>query len=181
MLRQCLGSASAVEQPPTAIPSHKARPSQNWPKITTYDHVYQIFIISCTWFRRGVLCDRLNAWLFQMTTLACKMNILCFLFVYFSIEKHGLKLLCFHWASSLDKSRNELRMPKHDTQSVNKVGKTIGTISFSHHMQLHCRWNMISASSKITYLCYDAPSFFVIIDSMTCYIIDWQIYSVEIR
>ena len=33
MLRQCLGSASAVEQPPTAIPRHKARPSQNWPKI----------------------------------------------------------------------------------------------------------------------------------------------------
>ena len=58
MLRQCLGSASAVEQPPTAKPRHKARPSQNWPKITTYDHVHQIFITSCTWFRRGVLCDR---------------------------------------------------------------------------------------------------------------------------
>ena len=58
VLRQCLGSASAVEQPPTAIPSHKARPSQNWPTITTYDHVHQIFITSCTWFRRGVLCDQ---------------------------------------------------------------------------------------------------------------------------
>ena len=58
VLRQCLGIASAVEQPPTAIPRHKARPSQNWPKITTYDHVHQIFITSCTWFRRGVLCDR---------------------------------------------------------------------------------------------------------------------------
>ena len=45
VLRQCLGSASAVEQPPTTIPRHKARPSQNWPKITTYDHVHQIFII----------------------------------------------------------------------------------------------------------------------------------------
>ena len=58
VLRQCLGSASAVEQPPTAIPRHKARPSQNWPKITTYDHVHKIFITSCTWFRHGVLCDR---------------------------------------------------------------------------------------------------------------------------
>ena len=32
VLRQCLGSASAVEQPPTAIHRHKARPSQNWQK-----------------------------------------------------------------------------------------------------------------------------------------------------
>ena len=29
VLRQCLGSASAVEELPTAIPRHKARPSQN--------------------------------------------------------------------------------------------------------------------------------------------------------
>ena len=58
MLRQCLGRASVMEQPPTAIPRHKARPSQKWPKITTSDHVHQIFITSCTWFRRGVLCDR---------------------------------------------------------------------------------------------------------------------------
>ena len=47
-----------MEQPPTTIPRHKAQPSQNWPKITTYDHVHQIFITSCTWFRCGVLCDR---------------------------------------------------------------------------------------------------------------------------
>ena len=47
-----------MEQPPTAIPHTKARPSQNWPKITTYDYVHQIFITSCMWFRRGVLCDR---------------------------------------------------------------------------------------------------------------------------
>ena len=58
VLRQCLSSASAVEKPPTAIPPYKARPSQNWPTITTYDHVHQIFITSCSWFRRGVLCDR---------------------------------------------------------------------------------------------------------------------------
>ena len=37
---------------------YEARPSQNWPKITTSDHVHQIFITSCTWFKRGVLCDR---------------------------------------------------------------------------------------------------------------------------
>ena len=58
MLRRCLGSTSALEQPPTAMPRHKARPSQNWPKITTYDHVHQIFITPFTRFRRGVLCDR---------------------------------------------------------------------------------------------------------------------------
>ena len=33
VLRHCLGSSSAVEQPPTAIPRHKARPSQNWQKL----------------------------------------------------------------------------------------------------------------------------------------------------
>ena len=58
VLRQCLGSASTMERPPPAVPRHKARPSQNWPKFTTYDHVHQIFITSCTCFRRGVLCDR---------------------------------------------------------------------------------------------------------------------------
>ena len=58
VLRQCLGSASAVEQPPTAIPRYKAQPSQIWPEINTYDHVHQIFITSCTWLRRGVLCYR---------------------------------------------------------------------------------------------------------------------------
>ena len=36
----------------------KARPSQNWPKLTTYYHVHQTFITSCTWFKRAVLCDR---------------------------------------------------------------------------------------------------------------------------
>ena len=54
MLRQCFSSGTAVD----AHTPYKARPSQNWPKITTYDHVHQIFITSCTWFRRGVLCDR---------------------------------------------------------------------------------------------------------------------------
>ena len=58
VLRQCLGSASAVEQPSTAIPRTKHGQAQNWPKITTYDHIHQIFVTSCTWFRRGVLCDR---------------------------------------------------------------------------------------------------------------------------
>ena len=65
VLKQCLGSAHAVLRQcfssGTAADGHtpyKARPSQNWPKITTYDHVHQIFITSCTWFRRGVLCDR---------------------------------------------------------------------------------------------------------------------------
>ena len=85
VLRQCLGSASAVEQPPTAIPRHKARPSQNWPKITTYDHVHKIFINSCTWFRRGVLCDRgLNAmqcripeWPDSTKTLLVEMETYC--------------------------------------------------------------------------------------------------------
>ena len=57
VLGQCLGSASAMEQPLTAIPRHTSGQSQNWPKITTYDQVHQIFITSCTWFRCGVLCD----------------------------------------------------------------------------------------------------------------------------
>ena len=54
MLRQCFSSGTAAN----GHTPYKARPSQNWPKITTYDHVHQIFITSCTWFRRGVLCDR---------------------------------------------------------------------------------------------------------------------------
>ena len=59
VLRQCLCSASAVEQPTTTIPRTKHSQAQNWPKIITYDHVHQIFITTCTWFRRGVLCDGL--------------------------------------------------------------------------------------------------------------------------
>ena len=58
VLRQCLGSVSAVEQPPTAIPRTKYGQAKNCPNITTYDHVHQIFITFCTWFSRGVLCDR---------------------------------------------------------------------------------------------------------------------------
>ena len=58
VLRQCLGSASAVEQPLMAIPHTKHGQVKNRPKITTYDHVHQIFITSCKWFRRGDLCDR---------------------------------------------------------------------------------------------------------------------------
>ena len=54
MLRQCFSSGTAAD----GNTPNKARPSQNWPKITIYDHVHQIFITSCTWFRRGVLCDR---------------------------------------------------------------------------------------------------------------------------
>ena len=54
VLRQCFSSGTATD----GHTPYKARPSQNWPKITTYDHVHQIFIISCTWFRRGALCDR---------------------------------------------------------------------------------------------------------------------------
>ena len=54
VLRQCFSSGTA----PDSHTQYKARPSQNWPKITTYDHVYQIFITFCTWFRRGVLCDQ---------------------------------------------------------------------------------------------------------------------------
>ena len=48
MLRQCFSSGTAAD----GHTPYKARPSQNWPKITTYDHVQQIFITSCTWFRR---------------------------------------------------------------------------------------------------------------------------------
>ena len=58
VLRQCLGGASAVEQPTTVIPRTKHGEAQTWPKITTYDHVHQICITFCTWFRRWVLCDR---------------------------------------------------------------------------------------------------------------------------
>ena len=73
VLRQSLGSAQAVLRQcfrsGTAADGHtpyKARPSQNWPKITTYDHVHQIFITSCAWFRRGVLYDRgFNGFTFQ--------------------------------------------------------------------------------------------------------------------
>ena len=54
MLRQCFSSGTATD----GYTPYKARPSQNWPKITTYDHVHKIFITFCTWFRRGVLCDR---------------------------------------------------------------------------------------------------------------------------
>ena len=61
VLRQCIGSGTAADGPTP----YKAWPSQNWPKITTYDHVHQIFITSCTWFRRGVLCDRglMKSWM----------------------------------------------------------------------------------------------------------------------
>ena len=58
MLRQCFSSGTAAD----SHTPYKARPSENWPKITTYDHVHQIFITSCTWFRRGVLCDRGFTW-----------------------------------------------------------------------------------------------------------------------
>ena len=72
-----------MEQPPTAIPPYKARPSQNWPKIATYDHVHQIFIPSCTWFRRGVLCDRglrQNLWYLCMMIYASL--YLCMMYQY---------------------------------------------------------------------------------------------------
>ena len=62
MLRQCFSSGTAAD----GHTPYKARPSQNWQKITTYDHVHQIFITSCTWFRRGVLCDRGFTLLFQV-------------------------------------------------------------------------------------------------------------------
>ena len=58
MLRQCFSSGTAAD----CHTSYKAQPSQNWPKIATYDHVHQIFIASCTWFRRGVLCDPGFSW-----------------------------------------------------------------------------------------------------------------------
>ena len=52
VLRHCFSSGTAAD----GRTPYKARPSQNWPKITTYDHVHQIFITSfITWFRRGVL------------------------------------------------------------------------------------------------------------------------------
>ena len=54
MLKQCFSSGTATN----GHTQYEARPSQNWPKITTYDHVPQIFVTSCTWLRRGVLCDR---------------------------------------------------------------------------------------------------------------------------
>ena len=54
VLRQCFSSGTVAD----GHTPYKAWPSQNWPKITAYDHVHQIFITSCTWFRCGVLCDR---------------------------------------------------------------------------------------------------------------------------
>ena len=51
VLRQCPGSASAVEQLPTAIPHAK----HSKPKLTQNYHLRPR---SCTWFRRGVLGDR---------------------------------------------------------------------------------------------------------------------------
>ena len=54
MLRQCFSSRTAGD----GHTPYKARPSQKLTKITTCDHVHQIFITSCTWFRRGVLSDR---------------------------------------------------------------------------------------------------------------------------
>ena len=59
MLWQYLGSPSAVEQPAVAIRRTKHGQAKNWPKVTTYDRVHQIFIAFCTWFRRGVLWPRL--------------------------------------------------------------------------------------------------------------------------
>ena len=43
VLRQCFSSRTAAD----GHTRYKAGPSQNWPKITTYDHVHQIFITSC--------------------------------------------------------------------------------------------------------------------------------------
>ena len=54
MLRQCFSSGTATN----SHTPYKAWSSQNWPKITAYDHVHQIFMIPCVWFRRGILCDR---------------------------------------------------------------------------------------------------------------------------
>ena len=53
MLRQCFSSGTTDD----GHTGYKAWPSPKLTKITTYDHVHQIFITSCTWFRRGVLCD----------------------------------------------------------------------------------------------------------------------------
>ena len=53
VLKQCFSSGTAAD----GHTPYKARPSQNWPNITTYDHVHEFFITSCTWFRRGVMCD----------------------------------------------------------------------------------------------------------------------------
>ena len=53
VLRQCFSSGTASN----GHTPYKARPSQNLPKITTYDQVHQIFITSRTWFRCGVLWD----------------------------------------------------------------------------------------------------------------------------
>ena len=50
--RQCLSSGTAAD----GHTPYKARPSHNWPKITTYDHVHQILITSCTWFRSVEFC-----------------------------------------------------------------------------------------------------------------------------
>ena len=54
VLRQFFSSGTAAD----GHTPYKARPSQNWPKFETDDHVHQIFITSCAWLRRGVLCDR---------------------------------------------------------------------------------------------------------------------------
>ena len=53
MLRQCFSSRTAGD----GHTPYKARLSQKLTKITTCNHVHQIFITSF-WFRRGVLCDR---------------------------------------------------------------------------------------------------------------------------
>ena len=58
MLSECLDSASAVKQPPTAIPCTKhgqTKIDHELPLTTTST---RFFITSCTWLRRGALCDR---------------------------------------------------------------------------------------------------------------------------
>ena len=48
VLKECLGSASAVYQSPTAFPRTNHGQTKIDQKITTYDHVHQIFVTVCT-------------------------------------------------------------------------------------------------------------------------------------
>ena len=79
VLRQCFSSGTAAD----GHTPYKARSSQNWPKITTYDHVQQIFITSCTWFRRWQalqmnFCELVNLWMvcpyFPICSAICARN-----------------------------------------------------------------------------------------------------------
>ncbi len=73
VLRQCFSSGTAADGHTPAIPRTKHGQTKNWPKITTHEHINQIFVTFCLWFRCGVLCDRalrgLSVWDQWVTSL----------------------------------------------------------------------------------------------------------------